>query len=169
MKTLANCKLSEFLPAAYRLREAFHRYYQLIGVDQLFAMLGPEYREADEKQQKAIKAQCMEQLFRRMMLEHPAETVAIISMCGCMTVEEADALMPQEALGIVMECVRSERVMDFFISLERSAGGGTDGILRLLILLRLNASAAVTSETASQTSTTETNVSESAGDTSESA
>lgn len=169
MKTLANCKLSEFLPAAYRLREAFHRYYQLIGVDQLFAMLGQEYREADEDQQKAIKAQCMEQLFRRMMLEHPAETVEIISMCGCMTAEKADALSPLEALSIVMECMNSERVMDFFISLERSAGGGTDGILRLLILLRLNASAADTSETASQTSTTETNGNASAGDTSESA
>ncbi len=169
MKTLANCKLSEFLPAAYRLREAFHRYYKLIGVDDMLAALGQNYNGASEEEQKAIKAKYMENMLREMLLLHAAETVEIVSMLGCMSMDEAEELAPQDALSIIMECLHSERVMDFFISLERSAGDGTDGILRTLILLRLSATATDTSETASQSSTPEMSGSGSAGDTSESA
>lgn len=169
MKTLANCPLSEFLPAAYKLREAFHKYYHLLNMDGLREKYMQQMQGIETEEQKtAVSKNYMDEMFRLMMLDHAAETVELIAMLGFMTREEADALMPDEALGILVECIRSERVMDFFISLERTAGG-TDGILRTLILLRLSASVTDTSATASQNSTNATNGSASAGDTPESA
>lgn len=169
MKTLANCPLSEFLPAAYKLREAFHKYYHLLNMDGLREKYMQQMQGIETEEQKAaVSKNYMDEMFRLMMLDHAAETVELIAMLGFMSREEAEKLMPDEALGILVECIRSERVMDFFISLERTAGG-TDGILRTLILLRLSASVTDTSATASQNSTNATNGSASAGDTPENA
>lgn len=170
MKTLANCPLSEFLPAAYRLRDAFHKYYQLIGMDALREHYAQRMKDAaDDAEKNALSRAYLDDILRRMMQEHTTETVELIALIGFMTKEEADALMPEEALGLILEMLRSERVMDFFISLERTAGSGTDGILRTLILLRLSVSAADTSATASKNSTSGTNAQSSAGDMPESA
>lgn len=170
MKTLANCPLSEFLPAAYRLRDAFHTYYQLIGMDALREHYVKIMKEADDDDAKSIISRSyLDDMLRRMMQDYADETVALVAMIGFMTKEEADRLMPDEALGLIIETLRSERVMDFFISLERTAGSGTDGILRTLILLRLSVSETDTSETASKNSTSGTNEQSSVGDTPENA
>ena len=104
-----------------------------------------------------------------MMVNNTAETIEMIALIGFMTKEEADKLTPEDALALIIEMLRSERVMDFFISLERMAGSDTDGILRTLILLRLSVSAADTSVTALQNSTNVTNGKSSAVDTPENA
>ena len=169
-KTLANCPLSEFLPAAYRLRDAFHTYYHLLEMDALRELYAHRMNEAaDDAEKTSLSRDYMNEILRRMMVNFASETVEMIALIGFMTKEEADALTPDEALGLLIEMLRSERVMDFFISLERTAASGTDGILRTLILLRLSVSAADTSATASQNSTSGTNAKSSAGDTPESA
>lgn len=153
MKTLANCPLSEFLPAAYRLREAFHKYYHLIDMDGMRQRYGAQYAAAGEDGSDAVTQAYIGEIMQKMMLTHAEDTVGIIAMLGCMSRDDAEKLPPDRALGIVTECLRSERIMDFFISLERSAGNGTEGILRTLILLRRSVSVTDTSENASPSST----------------
>ena len=170
MKTLANCPLSEFLPAAYRLRDAFHTYYHLLEMDELRELYAQRVKNAaDDAEKTALSRAYMNDILRRMMVNNTAETIEMIALIGFMTKEEADKLTPEDALALIIEMLRSERVMDFFISLERMAGSDTDGILRTLILLRLSVSAADTSVTALQNSTNVTNGKSSAVDTPENA
>ena len=163
MKNLANCKLSEFLPAAYRVREAFHKYYHLIDVD------GLRKRFIEKSQKEGINTEILStefigEIVKAMMLTYPKETVKIISLIGFMEQDEAEELSPTDAIAMIIECICSSRVMDFFISLEGSAGGDTDGILLTLILLKQSFTATATSETESQTDTNETVENNSAGD-----
>jgi hypothetical protein len=161
-ETIADCTAEQFLPAAYRLRRQFHAFHELIGMDR--------HREQLIEQAKADKTQAgaafLEAMLCEMMEKHPAETVQMAASAAFTT---PDQLAPADVLDILLTCLQSERVMDFFIRMELMAGGRTGGILQTLMLLRLTGSARNTSETASQSSTNGTPSESSAGDTSESA
>ena len=153
MRTLADCTLSEFLPAAYNLRRQFHEYYHLIGMDSLFRDFQQQVKAAPPEEKQKFSSEYISRIFEQVMLKHPRETVAIIASICMTTPDEAENFPANEALGAVFSCIRSEKVMDFFISLEASAGGDTAGILLLLISLKLSASEKDTSGTASDNST----------------
>lgn len=161
-KTIADCSAAEFLPAAYRLRRQFHAFHEMIGMAQ--------HRERLIEQAKTDKeragAEFLEAMLCEMMEKHPAETVAMAAEAAFTS---PDQLAPAEVLDILLECIHSERVMDFFIRTELMAGGRTDGIFQTLILLRLTASGRNLSETASPESTNGTSAKSSAGATQESA
>lgn len=148
-KTLADCTAEEFLPAAYRVREEFHAYYHLIGVDALRAQFADKYKDNPEGTYRAY----IWKLLERMMVTAPKETVKFIGTLAFLSEEEAQKLPPTEMLEILTACMTSQQVMDFFISLERLAGDESEGILRTLILLRLGGSGKPSSETESGNST----------------
>lgn len=170
MKTLANCSIAEFLPQAYKAREAFHTLYHAVSIDALRSKYAAERDAAEtEEQQNEIAERFKADLWTRLMRDHTKELLAVVAACGFLTEAETAALKPSDALGIVTECISDKAVMSFFINAERLAGKSTDGILPMLILIWRSVSAEDTSPTELQNSTTETSAENSASATSESA
>lgn len=170
MKTLANCSISDFLPQAYKTREAFHTLYHAVNIDALRTKYAAEREAAEtEEQRNDITDRFKADLWTRLMRDHTKELLEVVAACGFLTVQEASALRPAEALGIVTECISDKSVMSFFINAERLAGKSTDGILPMLILLWRSVSAEDTLPTELQNSTTETSEENSVLNTSESA
>ena len=151
MKTLANCSPAEFLPAAYKTRRLFHQFYELIDMDSLRARAAKQLEGAEPDDKPRIMREFFESVLFEMLERHPAETIEI---AGALALKESgEGLEPLEILQILTEAITSERILDFFISLEALAGNSTGGIWQMLMLLKLIASATSTSQTASENST----------------
>lgn len=166
-KTLANCKLSEFTAQANKTRKQMYEFYHLINVRSIVDKYAKEVNNGADRDE--MSRMLISDVIDAIMTDHPHESVAIIASCAFMSVDEAEQLDPSEALEIVIECISSQRVMDFFIRLERLAGSDTDSILPALLLIRGAISEMNSSGSESQRSTTSSAVSDTVGATSESA
>lgn len=169
MKTLANCTIGEFMPQAYRTREAFHRLYHAIDIDGMRERLANAMGGADDAAKKEAEARFKADLWQKLMCEHCTEMLDVVAACAFLTPDEAAALKPSEAMQIITECISDSSVMSFFISAERLVGDNTGAILPMLILIAVSASGEDTSQTQSQSNATETGAENSALNTSESA
>lgn len=159
-KTLANCKNSEFLPAAMKARKIVCESYNKINVKSIVE----RFRESDTQDAGAMLDMIMN-VISAIFTEYPAETVQLAAIAGFMTEEEAENVPPTELFAILLECALSVRVLDFFISVENMGGKNTDGIYPALIFLRVISGAMNTSGSESQTNTSDLNESASNGDT----
>jgi hypothetical protein len=159
-KTLANCKNSEFLPAAMKARRIVCESYNKINVKSIVE----RFKESDTQDAGAMLDMIMN-VIGAIFTEYPAETVQLAAIAGFMTVEEAENIPPTELFAILLECALSVRVLDFFISVENMGGKNTDGIYPALIFLRVISGAMNTSDSESQTNTNDLNESASNGDT----
>ena len=165
-KTLANCKNSEFLPAAMKAKRLVYEYYTKIDAKEIAERYQNEIKDKEKRVQDILDF--INDVIDEIFMQFPAETVQIAAICGFMTVEEAESIEPSELYEILLECALSTRVIDFFINAARSVGKDTDGIFAALILLRLICGGMTTSESESPQNTTDTNATVSNGDTSES-
>lgn len=163
-KTLANCKNSEFLPAAMKARKIVCESYNKIDVKSIV-----ERFKNSDTQNPAEMLDMMMNIIGTIFSEYPAETVQLAAIAGFMTVEEAESVPPTDIFAILLECALSVRVLDFFISVENMGGKDTDSIYPALIFLRVISGAMSTSDSESQTSTTDTIENASVGDTPENA
>jgi hypothetical protein len=176
-KTLANCKNSEFLPAAMKSRALVYEYYKKINIEEIMERFRSKYEQNnDEDDKKKAAAENTKAIFGlisdvigAIFTEYPTETVQIAAIAGFMSEEEAESIDPSEIYMILLECALSVRVLDFFINAARMDGRDTDGIFRALIFLRLIGGEMNTSGKESQNSTTDTSASAAAGDMSENA
>lgn len=163
-KTLANCKLSEFTKQAMQVRYIANEYYTAID----FPSIIEKYKDRDTKD-KTVFREILNDVLNKALIEHPEQYVKVIAAEAFISEEEAELLDPTEALAIFLECAMSQRVLDFFISVERMAQTGTDGILPALIFLRQIISETNTSESELQNSTTDISEKSPSGDMSGSA
>lgn len=161
-KTLANCKNSDFLPAAMKARKIVCETYKKINVKSIVE----RFKESDTQNAGAMLEMIMN-VIGTIFTEYPAETVQLAAIAGFMTEDEAENVPPTELFAILLECALSVRVLDFFISVENMGGKNTDGIYPALIFLRVISGAMNTSDSESQTNTTDTSANASAGDISE--
>lgn len=167
MKTLANCSPAEFLPAAYKTRRLFHSFYKLIDMDSLRERAAKQLEGAEPGDKPRIMREYFESVLFEMLERHPAKTVEI---AGALALKESgEDLEPLEILQILTEAMTTERILDFFISLEALAGNNTGGIWQMLMLLKLISTAIHTSETESDSSTKNGAEPSPAGDMSENA
>lgn len=168
-KTLANCKLSEFTAQANKVRQLVHDYYKSINVPEIANKYKDKYKGIDVEEKRNVTADFINDIINAMMTEHPVETVQIIAAAAFMTYDEAEELAPSEALEIILECGFSQKVIDFFINVERLAQKDTAGILPTLIFLRQAISAMNSSDSESPNSTTDISEKSMHGDMSENA
>lgn len=154
-KTLANCKNSEFLSAAMKARKIVYEYYQHINVTEIMERLKQQY-EADTNNPASV-LHMITDVISAIFTEYPEETVKLAAIAGFMTEEEAETISPTELFSILLECALSERVLDFFISVENTGGRSTVGIYRALIFLRVISGELNTSDSESETGTNEKN------------
>ena len=163
-KTLANCKNSEFLPAAMKARKIVCESYNKIDVKSIV-----ERFKSSDTQDPAEMLEMMLNIISAIFSEYPAETVQLAAIAGFMTEDEAESVPPTDIFAILLECALSVRVLDFFISVENMGGKNTANIYPALIFLRVISGAMNTSGSESQTNTTDTSESASVGDTPENA
>lgn len=163
-KTLANCKNSEFLPAAMKARKIVCESYNKIDVKSIV-----ERFKNSDTQDPAEMLEMMLNIISAIFSEYPAETVQLAAIAGFMTEDEAESVPPTDIFAILLECALSVRVLDFFISVENMGGKDTDSIYPALIFLRVISGAMSTSDSESQTNTTDTSENASVGDTPENA
>lgn len=163
-KTLANCKNSEFLPAAMKARKIVCDTYKQINVKEIV-----ERFKDDDTADATKMLDMIMSIIGEIFTEYPAETVRLAAIAGFMTEEEAENIPPTDIFAILLECALSVRVLDFFISVENMGGKDTGGIYPALIFLRVISGAMNTSDSESQQNTNDTNASASVGDTLESA
>ena len=163
-KTLANCKNSEFLPAAMKARRIVCESYNKINVKSIVE----RFKDSDT-QDPAEMLEMMMNIISTIFSEYPTETVQLAAIAGFMTEEEAENVPPTDIFAILLECALSVRVLDFFISVENMGGKNTANIYPALIFLRVISGAMNTSDSESQTNTSDLNENVSAGDMQESA
>ena len=163
-KTLANCKNSEFLPAAMKARKIVCESYNKINVKSIVE----RFKDSDT-QDPAEMLEMMMNIISTIFSEYPAETVQLAAIAGFMTEEEAENVPPTDIFAILLECALSVRVLDFFISVENMGGKNTANLYPALIFLRVISGAMNTSDSESQTNTNDSSENVSAGDMPESA
>ena len=167
-KTLANCKLSEFSAQAVKIRQQVYEYYHKLRVSEIAKKYVEKYKNEDVDRDSLSK-DLISDVFFAMLSEMPLDTLHLIASLAFMSDEEAEELDPSEALGIVVECATSQKVLDFFINAEKLVGKDTDSILPVLIFLKAISLAMNTSESESPQPTNNMNENASVGVTSESA
>lgn len=163
-KTLANCKNSEFLPAAMKARKIVCESYNKINVKSIV-----ERFKNSDTQDPAEMLEMMMNIISTIFSEYPTETVQLAAIAGFMTEEEAENVPPTDIFAILLECALSARVLDFFISVENMGGKNTENIYPALIFLRVISGAMNTSDSESQTKTNDLSENALAGDMPESA
>lgn len=168
-KTLANCKNSEFLPAAMKSRRIVCDAYTKININEIMERFRGKYEGEDAEQNTAAVVGLINDVIGAIFEEKPVETVQLAAVAGFMTVDEAESISPTEIFAILLECALSERVLDFFISAETMERKDTESIYPALIFLRAICGAMNTLESESQNSTTDISEKSPSGDMSESA
>lgn len=139
MKTLANCKPSEFLKQTNRIRKSVEKW--LIDTDianirkrQPVVAIVPENATAEQRldivaqNEKARKAQIKENMhaiFDAILEEHPDETLEVLALCCFIEPENADDYPIKYYLNAATELMNDEAVISFFTSLLRWAQTNT--------------------------------------------
>lgn len=153
-KTLANCKLSEFARQANAIRHYVSDYYKTLDLAAVKKAI-VDNAESEEAKQSSGR-EYVSRILDKMLDENAESTVRLIGMLAFLSMNEAEQLAPGEAIDIVLECITSDRVTDFFISAANWAGINTGGISKTLISLKSMFSGNATSENQSSISTNST-------------
>ena len=140
MKTLANCKPSEFLRQTNKIRKAVSAWMTATDIANIRARLPekepvPENATKEEKvaiilrNTEKLKKQRIENLnaiLDAVLDEHPDETLEVLALCCFVDPENADDHPVGDYLTAVSQLISDEAVIGFFISLAQL---GQTGIL----------------------------------------
>lgn len=134
MKTLANCKPTEFLKQTVRIKRAAENWLKLTDIlsirkrvpevlPDISDDMSDEEKEAVQKKRKEIvreKAlENMSAIFDACFDEHPAETLEVIALCCFMEPDDIDNHETKELLEAALEMAEDETVIRFFTLLMR--------------------------------------------------
>lgn len=131
MKTLANCKPSEFLKQASRIRKSAEKWVEATQLMELrnrkpqlielrSSMTEDEKREAEETNKKRVNESLREnalEFFDTIMDKHPDETLELLALCCFVEPENVDDHTVAEYLSCFAELMVDEAVLNFFTSL----------------------------------------------------
>lgn len=140
MKTLANCKPSEFLKQTNKIRKAVSAWMTATDIANIRARLPgkepvPENATKEEKvaiilrnteKLKKQRAENLNTILDAMLDEHPEETLEVLALCCFIDPEKADDYPVGYYLTAATQLISDEAVIGFFISLAQL---GQTGIL----------------------------------------
>ena len=167
-KTLANCKAVEFLRQANKIRKSAKEYYDALNIDGIRKRLAKKYAEQDEAGKNATSHEFVSEILDGILDANAEKTVEIVGMIAFLEPVEAQELEPVEIFDILLDCLASERVMDFFIKLACLGGSDTENISQALISAKSLFSGMKSSDSTSQNVHPDMTENASAGVTSES-
>ena len=135
LKTLADCKPSEFLKQTNRVRKAVARWLTDTDILNIRRRM-PEIRVPPdgtvEEKAAAFAAQKREQarknlsaMLDAMLEEHPDETLEVLALCCFVEPEDVDSHEIVEYLDAIYRLITDEAVIRFFTSLAQLGQIGT--------------------------------------------
>ena len=123
MKTLANCKPSEFLKQTNRIRKAVRHWLDVTKIMEIRKNV-PKFDEnatEDEKtailQERSVKN--ANAILTAIMEDHPDETLELLALLCFVEPENVDDYLVEDYLSAFNELVGSKPVLDFFTSLAQ--------------------------------------------------
>ena len=139
MKSLANCKPSEFLRQTNRIRKSVEKWLTDTDIMNIRKRL-PEYEIAAkgasaeerkalvernaEKEQEQIKKN-VSAILDAVLEDHPDETLEVLALCCFVEPEDADNHSVKEYIAVLSELLNDKDVLGFFTSLARLAQTNT--------------------------------------------
>ena len=120
MKTLANCKPTEFLKQTARIKHSAEKWMKATDIMNIRSTkpVIPEGATKEEKE-ALIKKQAKENLSRALdaiMEKNPDETLELLALCCFVEPEDIDNHPIREYLAAVNELIADEAVVGFFVS-----------------------------------------------------
>lgn len=133
MKTIANCKPSEFLKQTNRLRKAAERWMKDTDIINIrkripaFTMVPPgatqEEKEEINRGNEALKAEQaiknMNAILDAALDQYPEETLEILALCCFVEPENVDDYPITDYINALAEILQNGAVISFFTSLAR--------------------------------------------------
>ena len=133
MKTIANCKPSEFLRQTNRLRKSAEKWMKdtdIINIRKripIFTKVPPdatqEEREKINRENEALKTEQaiknMNAILDAALEQYPDETLEILALCCFVEPEDVDNYNVADYLNAFTEILQNGAVISFFTSLAR--------------------------------------------------
>lgn len=133
MKTIANCKPSEFLRQTNRLRKSAEKWMKdtdIINIRKripIFTTVPPdatqEEREKINRENEALKTEQaiknMNAILDAALEQYPDETLEILALCCFVEPEDVDNYNVADYLNAFTEILQNGAVISFFTSLAR--------------------------------------------------
>lgn len=123
IKSLANCKPSEFLKQTNAIRHYVEKWLKDIKFADIRKRLPVIPEGATEEEKKELIAAQSRKNFSEMLdsalEQHPEETLGVLALCCFIPVEQADEQPMEFYIDAIADLMESEAVMRFFISLVK--------------------------------------------------
>lgn len=123
IKSLANCKPTEFARQTNKIRHYVEKWVKLTQVAEIRKHL-PEIPEGatEEEKNALIKEQNFKnfsEMLDKALEEHPEETIGVLAMCCFIPPEKADEQPIDLYFEVLSDLIESKAVTRFFISLAK--------------------------------------------------
>lgn len=123
VKSLANCKPSEFLKQTNAIRHYVEKWLKDIKFADIRKRLPVIPEGATEEEKKELIAAQSRKNFSEMLdsalEQHPEETLGVLALCCFTPVEQADEQPMEFYIDAIADLMESEAVMRFFTSLVK--------------------------------------------------
>lgn len=123
VKSLANCKPSEFLKQTNAIRHYVEKWLKDIKFADIRRRLPTIPEGATEEEKKELIAEQSRRNFSEMLdsalEQHPEETLGVLALCCFIPVEQADEQPMEFYVDAIADLMESEVVMRFFTSLVK--------------------------------------------------
>lgn len=121
MKTLANCKATEFAVQVNKIRHEIAGFYEAIGIKKLKEEAAALAAKATSKEEtEAVRRKYLSDLLDSALEINAEATVAVIGLAAFKTREEALAMSSGEMLEIFSQLIGCKAVIDFFVNAGKS-------------------------------------------------
>lgn len=123
IKSLANCKPTEFARQTNKIRHYVEKWVKLTQVGEIRKHL-PEIPEGatEEEKNALIKEQNFKnfsEMLDKALEEHPEETIGVLAMCCFIPPEQADEQPIDLYFEVLSDLIESKAVTRFFILLVK--------------------------------------------------
>lgn len=128
MKTLANCKPSEFLSQTVKIKRAVEKWLnatEILEISKRKPVLTPNMTQKAKK--NAVDRQSnanLSAIFDSCLERHPKETLSLLALLCFVEPEHVDDHTVDEYMAAINEMLGSDTVVGFFTSLMRLAQTG---------------------------------------------
>ena len=121
MKSLANCKPTEFLKQSNKIRKSVSKWLTLTGVQEIRKQLPAIPEGADDEEMRSlIRDQAIKnanKIIEIILEKYPEETLELLGLLCFVEPEDIDNHTVAEYLGCFKDLISNEDVIGFFISL----------------------------------------------------
>ncbi len=136
MKTLANCKPTEFMAQTVKIKRAAEKWLRITDIMSIRKrvpeimpeisddMSAEEKEEVIKKRKEIIREKSLENMsaiFDACFDKHPVETLEVVALCCFMEPSDIDNHETKELLEAALEMAEDETVIRFFTLLMRLA------------------------------------------------